>query len=60
MIVSEKNSSLHLSVQELIALLFDVDTMKSQMIEFEIDLKKLPLGKLSKSQLKKAFLGSFF
>ena len=29
--------------------------MKIAMIEFEIDLNKMPLGKLSSNQLRKAF-----
>lgn len=36
MVVSESNSSLPLAVQQLVALFFDVDTMKSQMMEFEV------------------------
>lgn len=53
--VSESSSAMPMSVQELVALIFDVDNMKSQMMEFEIDLKKLPLGKLSRRQLMAAF-----
>jgi len=55
MVVSKENSSLPVNVQELIALIFDIDNMKSQMMEFEIDMKKMPLGKLSQSQLTAAF-----
>ena len=36
MIVSESNSKLPLTVQELVALIFDVDAMKSQMMQFEV------------------------
>ena len=28
--------------------MFDIERMKSAMLEFEIDLSKMPLGKLSK------------
>ena len=42
-------------IQDLIHLIFDIEKMKNAMIEFEIDLNKMPLGKLSSNQLKKAF-----
>lgn len=35
-------------------MLFDVDTMKKVMLEFELDMEKMPLGKLSQKQLKSA------
>ena len=36
-------------------MLFDVETMKKALVEFEIDLTKMPLGKLSRRQLEKAY-----
>ena len=36
-------------------MIFDVDSMKKAMLEFEIDLKKMPLGKLSKAQIESAY-----
>ncbi|XP_063601793.1 poly [ADP-ribose] polymerase 1-like [Penaeus indicus] len=48
-------SKLPKEVQELVALIFDVDTMKSALVEFEIDVKKMPLGKLSKKQIESAY-----
>ena len=48
-------SSLPPSVKDLIRLIFDVKMMKQIMAELEIDLKKLPLGRLSKSQIKSAY-----
>ncbi|KAF2885554.1 hypothetical protein ILUMI_20622 [Ignelater luminosus] len=42
-------------VQELIQLIFDVNEMKKVMLEFELDTEKMPLGKLSKSQLQSAY-----
>ncbi|UYV80414.1 PARP1 [Cordylochernes scorpioides] len=48
-------SKLELAVQNLICLIFDVETMKKAMLEFEIDLKKMPLGKLSKKQIEAAY-----
>ena len=48
------NSKLDKSIQELIKLIFDIEKMKSALIEYEIDTNKMPLGKLSSDQLKKA------
>lgn len=36
-------------------MLFDVEAMKRTMVEFELDLTKMPLGKLSKKQLEQAY-----
>eukprot|EP00049_Salpingoeca_infusionum_P016729 m.345280 g.345280 ORF g.345280 m.345280 type:complete len:1053 (-) comp16140_c0_seq2:7529-10687(-) len=41
-------------VVKLVQLLFDVDQMKNTMKELEIDMSKLPLGKLSKATLDDA------
>lgn len=49
------NSKLPKPVQELICLIFDIEAMKKAMVEFEIDLKKMPLGKLSKKQIDMAY-----
>lgn len=48
-------SDLPQAVQNLIKLIFDVDAMKKTMLEFELDMEKMPLGKLSKNQLTKAY-----
>ncbi|XP_037073152.1 poly [ADP-ribose] polymerase 1-like [Pollicipes pollicipes] len=48
-------STLDKAVQELICTIFDVKNMKQAMVEFDIDMEKMPLGKLSKSQMQKAF-----
>ncbi|KAM8946664.1 poly [ADP-ribose] polymerase 1 [Pelodytes ibericus] len=48
-------SKLPAPVQELIKLIFDVESMKKAMVEFEIDLQKMPLGKLSKRQIQSAY-----
>ncbi|KAK5852963.1 hypothetical protein PBY51_006793 [Eleginops maclovinus] len=42
-------------VQDLIKMIFDVESMKKAMVEFEIDLQKMPLGKLSKRQIQSAY-----
>jgi poly [ADP-ribose] polymerase len=49
------NSSLAKPIQSIIRLIFDIESMKKQMKEFEIDLNKMPLGKISSNQIKKAF-----
>ena len=53
--VKDSKSSLPLRIQELITLVFDIEKMKNAMIEFEIDLSKMPLGKLSKKQIESAY-----
>ncbi|KAK8406811.1 hypothetical protein O3P69_007397 [Scylla paramamosain] len=54
-LVAGSKSKLPKPVQELVALIFDVDTMKKSLLEFEIDTKKMPLGKLSKKQIERAY-----
>ncbi|XP_048105685.1 poly [ADP-ribose] polymerase 1 [Alosa alosa] len=49
------HSKLAKPVQELIRTIFDVESMKKAMVEFEIDLQKMPLGKLSKRQIQNAY-----
>ncbi|MBN3306074.1 PARP1 polymerase, partial [Amia calva] len=36
-------------------MIFDVESMKKVMVEFRIDLQKMPLGKLSKRQIQSAY-----
>lgn len=40
---------------ELIKMLFNVETYRSAMMEFEINMSEMPLGKLSKSNIQKGF-----
>lgn len=47
-------SNLPPSVQELTKMLFDVKEMNKVMLEFNLDTTKMPLGKISKDQCKKA------
>lgn len=53
--VSKIPSKLDNSVQNLIKLLFDIDQMKKQLLEFELDMVKMPLGKLSSKQIESAY-----
>ncbi|XP_078399002.1 poly [ADP-ribose] polymerase 1 [Cetorhinus maximus] len=52
---SSTKSKLDKAVQDLIKTIFDVESMKKAMVEFEIDLQKMPLGKLSKRQIQSAY-----
>lgn len=47
-------SKLDTPVQDLIKMLFDIDMMKKQMLEFHLDMDKMPLGKLSSKQIRTA------
>ncbi|XP_026832189.1 poly [ADP-ribose] polymerase isoform X2 [Drosophila erecta] len=49
------NSNLEISVQNLMKLIFDVDSMKKTLMEFHIDMDKMPLGKLSAHQIQSAY-----
>ncbi|KAG8389232.1 hypothetical protein BUALT_Bualt02G0207400 [Buddleja alternifolia] len=40
---------------ELMKMLFNVETYRAAMMEFEINLSEMPLGKLSKSNIQKGF-----
>ena len=51
----DSKSKLDKAIQELMTLIFDIDSMKKAMVEFEIDLTKMPLGKLSKKQIRTAY-----
>ncbi|KAL6050440.1 Poly [ADP-ribose] polymerase 3 [Balamuthia mandrillaris] len=50
-----KESALPLATQELVNLIFDLNMFKQAMESFNIDVKKMPLGKISKSQIAKGF-----
>ena len=39
------------SVSDLIRLLFDKEMMKRQLVSLDIDIRKMPLGKISKKQI---------
>jgi poly [ADP-ribose] polymerase len=51
----EAPCSLDKPTQELIKLIFDNDMFKAALQKFDIDTKKMPLGKLSKTQIAKGF-----
>eukprot|EP01116_Phalansterium_solitarium_P023164 TRINITY_DN7972_c0_g1_i1.p1 TRINITY_DN7972_c0_g1~~TRINITY_DN7972_c0_g1_i1.p1 ORF type:complete len:951 (+),score=393.50 TRINITY_DN7972_c0_g1_i1:135-2987(+) len=43
-------------VRDLISLIFDKEMMKQTLASFEVDIKKMPLGKISKKQIKDGYL----
>ncbi len=48
-------SKLHPSLQRLMSLIFDHDMFRGAMASFDIDVKKMPLGQLTKSQVQKGY-----
>ncbi|KHJ80022.1 Poly(ADP-ribose) polymerase catalytic domain protein [Oesophagostomum dentatum] len=48
-------SKLHPAIKDLLLMIFDTEQMKTQMLQFQLDLDKMPLGKLSKKQITKAY-----
>lgn len=48
-------STLDAKTQGLVKLLFDLNMFKSAMQSFDIDIKKMPLGAISKNQIKRGF-----
>lgn len=52
---SKHKSKLDTAIQELMMLIFDLQKMKNELKEYELDLDKMPLGKISKNQIKLAY-----
>lgn len=50
-----ESSKLSKPVRELIKLIFDMKMITNQMIEIGYDAKKMPLGKLSKENIKMGY-----
>lgn len=48
-------SQLKLAVAELISIIFSVQSMNNLMLEYELNMEKMPLGKLSRSHIMKAY-----
>nr|GLL30729.1 poly [ADP-ribose] polymerase 1 isoform X2 [Ipomoea trifida] len=53
--LDDTNSKLAPQLIELMKLLFNVETYRAAMMEFEINMSEMPLGKLSKSNIQKGF-----
>ena len=48
---ADRRSSLDPRLQDLMCLIFDVKLMEDSLREMEVDLKKMPLGQLKRSQI---------
>lgn len=48
-------SQLHPAVERFMALIFDHDMFKGAMASFDIDVKKMPLGQLTKAQVQRGY-----
>ncbi|KAM0853175.1 hypothetical protein ACQ4PT_051264 [Festuca glaucescens] len=53
--ISKAKSSLAPQLLELMMMLFNVETYRAAMMEFEINMSEMPLGKLSKENIQKGF-----
>ncbi|RVE52809.1 hypothetical protein evm_002466 [Chilo suppressalis] len=54
-ISEDKSCTLPKPLQNLIRMIFDVESMKKVLLEFDLDTEKMPLGKLSKKQIKSGY-----
>ena len=52
---AEVKSALPPAVQNVVRMLFDVKAMQRTLLEMDIDLSRMPLGKLSKSHIQKGY-----
>lgn len=52
---NDADSKLPPPLIELMKMLFNVETYRAAMMEFEINMSEMPLGKLSKSNIQKGF-----
>eukprot|EP01125_Pyxidicula_operculata_P017719 TRINITY_DN623_c0_g1_i1.p1 TRINITY_DN623_c0_g1~~TRINITY_DN623_c0_g1_i1.p1 ORF type:complete len:610 (+),score=201.99 TRINITY_DN623_c0_g1_i1:62-1891(+) len=50
-----KSSTLEKPTQDLISLIFNHDMFKEQMVKFDLNVKELPLGKISQTQINKGY-----
>ncbi|MFH4982730.1 hypothetical protein AB6A40_009439, partial [Gnathostoma spinigerum] len=48
-------TSLSAPIQDIIKMIFDVKSIKNTLAELELDMDKMPLGKLSKNQIMQAY-----
>ncbi|KAL5102686.1 Poly ADP-ribose polymerase 1 [Taenia crassiceps] len=54
-ILHQVASKLGTRLQRLVHFLFDIASMTDALLEFEIDVKKMPLGKISRVQIQEAY-----
>ncbi|CAM6068813.1 unnamed protein product [Sphagnum tenellum] len=55
LVLTGSKSKLHPRVINLMRMLFDIETYKAAMMEFEINMSEMPLGKLSKRHIEKGY-----
>src|SRR5205823_9971902 len=48
-------SKLHPALQKFVSLIFDHDVFRGAMASYDIDVKKMPLGQLTKHQVQKGY-----
>ncbi|XP_059660381.1 poly [ADP-ribose] polymerase 1 [Cornus florida] len=53
--LNDEKSQLAPPLVELMKMLFNVETYRTAMMEFEINMSEMPLGKLSKNNIQKGF-----
>ncbi|XGW04050.1 hypothetical protein V3C99_015302 [Haemonchus contortus] len=54
-VVPGSKTTLHPAIKDILLMIFDKEQMESAMQSFQLDLDKMPLGKLSKKQITNAF-----
>lgn len=54
-LLNDTNSKLAPPLMELMKILFNVEAYRAAMMEFEINMSEMPLGKLSKRNIQKGF-----
>ncbi|KAJ1372854.1 Protein phosphatase methylesterase 1 [Parelaphostrongylus tenuis] len=54
-IVPGSKTKLHSAIKDIILMIFDLKQMEGAMLGFQLDLDKMPLGKLSKKQITNAY-----
>ncbi|KMZ65271.1 Poly [ADP-ribose] polymerase 1 [Zostera marina] len=52
---SNEKSLLHPQLVDLMKILFNIETYRAAMMEFEINMSEMPLGKLSKNNIQQGF-----
>jgi len=52
---STDSSTLHPAIQSVVRMLFDVKQMQRVLLEMDIDMDKMPLGKLSRAHIQKGY-----
>uniref|UniRef100_A0A158P5W0 Poly [ADP-ribose] polymerase n=1 Tax=Angiostrongylus cantonensis TaxID=6313 RepID=A0A158P5W0_ANGCA len=54
-IIPGSKTKLHSAIKDIILMVFDMEQMEGAMLGYQLDLDKMPLGKLSKKQITTAY-----